>query len=68
MAKSRSVGLQIVIAGDPASTTTYVYCMKERAESLLVRSFLSAIASSHQADARRRRTQSPDRDAVEVGP
>lgn len=56
------------IAGDPASTTTYVYCMKERAESLLVRSFLSAIESSHQADARRRRTQSPDRDAVEVGP
>ena len=31
------------IAGDPASTTTYVYCMKERSESLLVRSFLKAI-------------------------
>lgn len=30
------------IAGDPASTTTYVYCMKERSESLLVRSFLDA--------------------------
>ena len=31
------------IAGDPASTTTYVYCMKERSESLLVRSFMDAI-------------------------
>ena len=31
------------IAGDPARTTTYVYCMKERSESLLVRSFLNAI-------------------------
>ena len=31
------------IAGEPASTTTYVYCMRERAESLLVRSFLRAI-------------------------
>lgn len=31
------------IAGNPASTTTYVYCMKERSESLLVRSFLDAI-------------------------
>ncbi|RGE42424.1 LysR family transcriptional regulator [Comamonas testosteroni] len=31
------------IAGDPASTTTYVYCMKERSESLLVRSFMNAI-------------------------
>lgn len=30
------------IAGDPASTTTYVYCMQERSESLLVRSFLDA--------------------------
>jgi aminoethylphosphonate catabolism LysR family transcriptional regulator len=26
------------IAGDPASTTTYVYCMRERGDSLLVRS------------------------------
>lgn len=34
------------IAGDPASTTTYVYCMKERSESLLVRSFLKAIEGS----------------------
>lgn len=31
------------IAGDPASTTTYVYCMKERSESLLAASFLKAI-------------------------
>lgn len=31
------------IAGDPASTTTYVYCMKERSESLLAGSFLKAI-------------------------
>lgn len=31
------------IASDPASTTTYVYCMKERSESLLVRSFMDAI-------------------------
>ena len=31
------------ITGDPANTTTYVYCMKERSESLLVRSFLEAI-------------------------
>lgn len=31
------------IAGDPASTTTYVYCMKERSESLLADSFLKAI-------------------------
>ncbi|PIG08159.1 LysR substrate-binding domain-containing protein [Comamonas sp. 26] len=34
------------IAGDPARTTTYVYCMKERSESLLVRSFLNAIERS----------------------
>ena len=33
----------IRIAGDPASTTTYVYCMKERSDSLLVRSFWDAI-------------------------
>ena len=33
----------IRIAGDPASTTTYVYCMKERRDSLLVRSFWDAI-------------------------
>ena len=33
----------IRIAGDPASTTTYVYCMKERSDSLLVRSFWEAI-------------------------
>lgn len=31
------------ITGDPASTTTYVYCMKERSESLLVHSFWKAI-------------------------
>ena len=31
------------IAGDPASTTTYLYCMKERSDSLLVRSFWDAI-------------------------
>ena len=31
------------ITGDPASTTTYVYCMRERADSLLVGSFLEAI-------------------------
>lgn len=28
------------ITGDPAHTTTYVYCMKERSDSLLVRSFI----------------------------
>ena len=28
------------ISGDPAQTTTYVYCMKERSDSLLVRSFM----------------------------
>ena len=31
------------IADDPASTTTYLYCMKERSDSLLVRSFWDAI-------------------------
>jgi aminoethylphosphonate catabolism LysR family transcriptional regulator len=31
------------IAGDPASTTTYVYCMAERRDSLLVSSFWAAI-------------------------
>ena len=30
------------IAGDPASTTTYLYCMKERSDSLLVDSFFNA--------------------------
>lgn len=39
------------IVGDPASTTTYVYCMKERGESLLVRSFLNAIESPASATA-----------------
>lgn len=34
------------IAGDPASTTTYVYCMKERSESLLAGSFLKAIGGN----------------------
>ena len=29
--------------GEPASTTTYVYCMQERSDSLLVRSFRDAI-------------------------
>jgi aminoethylphosphonate catabolism LysR family transcriptional regulator len=38
------------IAGDPASTTTYVYCMKSAAKSLLVRSFLKAIESSGGSD------------------
>mgnify|MGYP003617377060 CR=1 FL=1 len=33
----------IRIADDPASTTTYVYCMKERSDSLLVRSFWDAL-------------------------
>lgn len=37
------------IAGNPASTTTYVYCMKERSESLLVGSFLKAIESSSES-------------------
>lgn len=31
------------IAGDPASTTTYLYCMRERRDSLLVRSFFDAL-------------------------
>jgi aminoethylphosphonate catabolism LysR family transcriptional regulator len=31
------------IAGDPAATTTYLYCMRERRESLLVRSFFEAL-------------------------
>lgn len=31
------------IAGEPASTATYVYCMAERADSVLSRSFLNAI-------------------------
>jgi aminoethylphosphonate catabolism LysR family transcriptional regulator len=31
------------IAGDPASTTTYVYCMAERCDSILISSFFSAI-------------------------
>ncbi|QXZ11158.1 LysR family transcriptional regulator [Comamonas sp. Y33R10-2] len=30
------------IAGDPAHTTTYVYCMKERSDSLLVQSFMKS--------------------------
>lgn len=34
------------IAGDPAQTTTYVYCMKERSDSLLIRSFMQSIASA----------------------
>ncbi|MEG3002095.1 MAG: LysR substrate-binding domain-containing protein [Comamonas sp.] len=33
----------IRIAGDPASTTTYVYCMRERSDSVLVKSFWDAI-------------------------
>lgn len=37
------------ISGNPASTTTYVYCMKERSESLLVGSFLKAIESSSES-------------------
>lgn len=31
------------IAGEPASTTTYVYCMAERRDSILIGSFLDAI-------------------------
>lgn len=31
------------IAGDPATTTTYLYCLRERRESLLVRSFFDAL-------------------------
>ena len=31
------------IAGDPASTTTSLYCMKERSDSILLRSFWDAI-------------------------
>lgn len=31
------------IVGEPASTTTYVYCMRERGDSLLIRSFLEVI-------------------------
>ena len=31
------------IAGEKASTATYVYCMAERADSELIRSFLNAI-------------------------
>lgn len=31
------------IAGDPARTTTYVYCMRERSDSLLVKSFWDGI-------------------------
>lgn len=30
------------ITGDPAHTTTYVYCMKERSDSLLVHSFMKS--------------------------
>ncbi len=30
-------------AGEPARTATYVYCMAERADSVLIRSFLNAI-------------------------
>lgn len=31
------------IAGNPAKTTTYVYCMKERSDSVLVRSFMKSL-------------------------
>lgn len=37
------------IAGDPARTTTYVYCMKERSDSLLVRSFMQALPPTQLA-------------------
>lgn len=40
---------RVRISGNPASTTTYVYCMKERSESLLVGSFLKAIVSSSES-------------------
>jgi hypothetical protein len=33
----------IRIAGVPASTTTYLYCMQERSDSVLVRSFWDAV-------------------------
>lgn len=42
----------IRIEGNPASTTTYVYCMKERSDSLLVRSFLETLQPSLTADQR----------------
>ena len=47
------------IAGDPARTTTYVYCMKERSESLLVRSFLNAIENSESAQTAGQRAFAP---------
>ena len=47
------------IAGDPARTTTYVYCMKERSESLLVRSFLNAIENSESAQTTGQRAFAP---------
>jgi aminoethylphosphonate catabolism LysR family transcriptional regulator len=37
------------IAGDPARTTTYVYCLRERSDSLLVRSFLKVLEASTYA-------------------
>lgn len=49
----------IRIAGDPARTTTYVYCMKERSESLLVRSFLNAIENSESAQTTGQRVFAP---------
>ncbi|MEG0939486.1 MAG: LysR substrate-binding domain-containing protein [Comamonas sp.] len=49
----------IRIAGDPARTTTYVYCMKERSESLLVRSFLNAIENSESAQTAGQRAFAP---------
>ena len=49
----------IRIAGDPARTTTYVYCMKERSESLLVRSFLNAIENSESAQTTGQRAFAP---------
>ena len=47
------------IAGDPARTTTYVYCMKERSESLLVRSFLNAIERSESPQTTGQRAFAP---------
>ncbi|MEG0047068.1 MAG: LysR substrate-binding domain-containing protein [Comamonas sp.] len=49
----------IRIAGDPARTTTYVYCMKERSESLLVRSFLNATENSESAQTTGQRAFAP---------
>lgn len=40
----------VKIAGDPVHTTTYVYCMKERRDSLLVHSFMKSFESTMVLD------------------